>query len=93
MEFQTEDIVAAIPIAILKLSVTRYLLRLGEIGDTVGYAKTDLGFRHKSVFIRIGVPLTVQRTKKSFRNTPLSDTVGLHLQTSGTDELEVTLRA
>ena len=62
VEFQTEDIVAAIPIAILKLSVTRRLLRLREIGDTVGHVKTDLGFRHKSVFIRIGVLLTVQRT-------------------------------
>ena len=62
VEFQTEDIVAAIPIAILKLSVTQYLLRLGEIGYTVGHEKTDLGSHHKSAFVRVGVLLTVQRT-------------------------------
>ena len=59
LAIQTEDIVAAIPIAILKLSVTRRLLRLGEIGDTVGHVKTGLGSRHKSAFVRIGVLLTV----------------------------------
>ncbi|MDP7390669.1 MAG: hypothetical protein QGH07_02295 [Alphaproteobacteria bacterium] len=62
LAIQTEDIVAAIPIAILKLSVTRYLLRLGEIGYTVGHEKTDLGSNHKSAFVRVGVLLTVQRT-------------------------------
>ncbi|MEC8370096.1 MAG: hypothetical protein VXZ99_04690, partial [Pseudomonadota bacterium] len=62
LAIQTEDIVAAIPIAILKLSVTRYLLRLGEIGCTVGHEKTDLGSSHKSAFVRVGVLLTVQRT-------------------------------